>query len=76
MDMMKKTLAENLPVLGLELSDAIQDQLCAFGHAMVKQNEVMNLTGITQFKNSLIYSRCTFFINTIRSACKNDTLRV
>ena len=48
MDMMKKTLAENLPVLGLELSDAIQDQLCAFGHAMVKQNEVMNLTGITE----------------------------
>ena len=48
MDMMKKTLAENLPVLGLELNDSIQDQLCAFGHAMVKQNEVMNLTGITE----------------------------
>ena len=48
MDMMKNTLAENLPVLGLELNDAIQDQLCAFGHAMVKQNEVMNLTGITE----------------------------
>ena len=48
MDMMKKTLAENLPGLGLELSESIQDQLCAFGHAMVKQNEVMNLTGITE----------------------------
>ena len=48
MDMMKKTLAESLPGLGLELSDEIQDQLCAFGHAMVKQNEVMNLTGITE----------------------------
>ena len=48
MDMMKKTLAENLPSLGLTLDDAIQDQLCAFGHAMVKQNEVMNLTGITE----------------------------
>ena len=48
MDMMKKTLAEELPGLGLELTDAIQDQLCAFGHAMVKQNEVMNLTGITE----------------------------
>ena len=48
MDMMKKTLAESLPGLGLELTDAIQDQLCAFGHAMVKQNEVMNLTGITE----------------------------
>ena len=48
MDMMKKTLAEELPGLGLELPDSIQDQLCAFGHAMVKQNEVMNLTGITE----------------------------
>ena len=48
MDMMKKTLAESLPGLGLELPEDIQDQLCAFGHAMVKQNEVMNLTGITE----------------------------
>ena len=48
MDMMKKTLAEALPGLGLELPAAIQDRLCAFGHAMVKQNEVMNLTGITE----------------------------
>ena len=48
MDMMKKTLAESLPGLGLTLDDAIQNQLCAFGHAMVKQNEVMNLTGITE----------------------------
>ena len=48
MDMMKKTLAESLPGLGLELPEAIQDRLCAFGHAMVKQNEVMNLTGITE----------------------------
>ena len=48
MDMMKKTLAEELPGLDLELPKAIQDRLCAFGHAMVKQNEVMNLTGITE----------------------------
>ena len=48
MDMMKKTLAESLPGLGLALPDSIQEQLCAFGHAMVKQNEVMNLTGITE----------------------------
>ena len=48
MDMMKKTLAESLVDLGLTLDEAIQDQLCAFGHAMVKQNEVMNLTGITE----------------------------
>ena len=48
MDMMKKTLADSLVDLGLTLDDPIQDQLCAFGHAMVKQNEVMNLTGITE----------------------------
>ena len=48
MDMMKKTLAESLVELGLPLEESIQDQLCAFGHAMVKQNEVMNLTGITE----------------------------
>ena len=45
---MKKTLQEGLPLLGLELEEAIQDKLCAFGHAMVKQNEVMNLTAITE----------------------------
>lgn len=45
---MKKTLREGLPLLGLELEEATQDKLCAFGHAMVKQNEVMNLTAITE----------------------------
>ena len=45
---MKKTLQVGLPLLGLELEEAIQDKLCAFGHAMVKQNEVMNLTAITE----------------------------
>ena len=45
--MMKKTLSAGLPTLGLQLSDETQDTLCAFGKAMVKQNEVMNLTGIT-----------------------------
>ena len=48
MDLMKKTLQEGLPELNLNLDDAICDQLCAFGRAMVKQNEVMNLTGITE----------------------------
>ena len=48
MDKMKETLAAGLPELGLTLSDEIQDTLCGFGHAMVKQNEVMNLTGITE----------------------------
>ena len=46
--MMLKTLKEGLPELGLELSDEICNQLCDFGKAMVKQNEVMNLTGITE----------------------------
>ena len=45
--MMKQTLTAGLPQLGLELDDTTQDTLCAFGAAMVKQNEVMNLTGIT-----------------------------
>ena len=45
--MMKQTLSAGLPLLGLSLSEETQDTLCAFGAAMVKQNEVMNLTGIT-----------------------------
>ena len=48
--MMKRTLSAGLPLLGLDLSEEIQDKLCAFGRAMVKQNEVMNLTGITDDK--------------------------
>ena len=48
--MMKQTLSAGLPILGLDLSEEIQDTLCAFGRAMVKQNEVMNLTGITDDK--------------------------
>ena len=48
--MMKQTLSAGLPILGLDLSEEIQDKLCAFGRAMVKQNEVMNLTGITDDK--------------------------
>ncbi len=44
---MKKTLLAGLPDLGLSLEEKQVDTLCAFGKAMVKQNEVMNLTGIT-----------------------------
>ena len=47
---MKKTLEAGLPALGLTLSDEICNTLCGFGTAMVKQNEVMNLTGITDDK--------------------------
>ena len=50
MSEMKNTLVAGLPLLGLELSDDTCDTLCAFGAAMVKQNEVMNLTGITDDK--------------------------
>ena len=45
---MKKTLLAGLPGLGLELPEERVDRLCAFGHAVVKQNEVMNLTAITE----------------------------
>ena len=47
-DVMLRTLADGLPQLGLELSNEVQEKLCAFAQAMVKQNEVMNLTGITE----------------------------
>ena len=48
MELMKKTLLAELPTLGLELPEERIDTLCAFGAAMVKQNEVMNLTAITE----------------------------
>ena len=47
---MKQHLKEGLPLLQMQLREEIQEQLCAFGAAMVKQNEVMNLTGITDDK--------------------------
>ena len=47
-DVMRLTLDQGLPELGLEVSSQIQEKLCAFARAMVKQNEVMNLTGITE----------------------------
>ena len=48
MDAMKKTLTAGLPELGLNLDESAIDTLCAFGAAVVKQNEVMNLTAITE----------------------------
>lgn len=47
MNEMRKTLDAGLPGLGLELKEETRDTLCAFGAAVVKQNEVMNLTAIT-----------------------------
>ena len=48
MSLMLETLTAGLPGLGLELPAETAQTLCAFGKAMVKQNEVMNLTGITE----------------------------
>ena len=48
MSLMKQTLLAGLPELGLTLSDGQINTLCAFGEAVVKQNEVMNLTAITE----------------------------
>jgi len=48
MEQMLSTLREGLPELGLTLEPQIQQQLCAFGEAVVRQNEVMNLTAITE----------------------------
>ena len=47
---MKQHLIDGLPLLGIELNDETANTLVAFGRAMVKQNEVMNLTGITDDK--------------------------
>ena len=48
MTKMYDTLTAGLPELGLELTDEQSQTLCAFGQAVVKQNEVMNLTAITE----------------------------
>lgn len=45
---MRDTLDQGLVLLGLALSEQQKDTLCAFGKAVVKQNEVMNLTAITE----------------------------
>ena len=45
---MLQTLQAGLPTLGFDLPEAIQNQLCAFGEAVVEQNKVMNLTAITE----------------------------
>ena len=45
---MLTALKQGLPHLGLELSQQTQQQLCAFGQAVVEQNKVMNLTAITE----------------------------
>lgn len=45
---MKETLLSGARELGLELTEETADKLCAFGQAVIRQNEVMNLTAITE----------------------------
>ena len=45
---MKKTLLAGLPALNLTLPEDRTDRLVAFGEAVIRQNEVMNLTAITE----------------------------
>lgn len=47
---MRETLDKGLEALGLSLPEQSRETLCAFGEAMIKQNEVMNLTAITEPK--------------------------
>lgn len=47
-NIMKQTLLQGLPELKLTLSEEQTDTLCAFGAAVVRQNQVMNLTAITE----------------------------
>jgi len=45
---MLETLNQGLEALGLALSEQTQKTLCDFGYGVIKQNEVMNLTAITE----------------------------
>ena len=47
-DLMHSTLTAGLADMNLPLETQQVDTLCAFGEAVVKQNEVMNLTAITE----------------------------
>jgi len=47
---MRETLLAGLPALGVTLSGAQADTLCAFGEALLEKNKVMNLTAITDPK--------------------------
>ena len=65
MELMKKTLCEGLPGLGLDLNEKTCDTLCAFGAAVVEQNKVMNLTAITepdQVASSTCWTVCPFWL--------------
>lgn len=44
---MKNTLLREAAALEISLTPEVTDTLCAFGEAVIRQNEVMNLTAIT-----------------------------
>lgn len=48
MGVMYDTLEAGLPELGLTLTEQQKKTLCDFGEAVVRQNQVMNLTAITE----------------------------
>ncbi len=48
MGTMRQTLCAGLPELGLTLPEERLDTLCAFAEAVIRQNQVMNLTAITE----------------------------
>lgn len=48
MDKMKQTLLEGARELDIPLPEETADTLCAFAASMLRQNEVMNLTAITE----------------------------
>ena len=45
---MKQALLAGLPELNLFLTDTQAETICAFGHALLEKNQVMNLTAITE----------------------------
>ena len=47
MDNMQSALLAGLPGLGLSLPNGAAETMCAFGHALLEKNQVMNLTAIT-----------------------------
>lgn len=48
MDNMQSALLAGLPGLGLSLPNGAAETMCAFGHALLEKNQVMNLTAITE----------------------------
>ena len=45
---MEKTLGNGLKALDIQLTESQKQTLCAFGRAVIRQNDVMNLTAITE----------------------------